>query len=97
MKFNKDKCKVLTVHNSHKIFHIEGFNSPYSLEGFPLKTVDVEKDLGVDITPELNWEHQILRLCSKASQKLGLLRRNCGKSDLQRVRHYQQSSADHQH
>ena len=77
MKFNKDKCKVLTVHNSHKIYHIEGVNSPYSLEGFPLKTVEVEKDLGVDITPKLNWEHQILRLCSKASQKLGLLRRNC--------------------
>ena len=77
MNFNKDKCKVITIHNSHKIYHIEGVNSPYSLEGFPLKTVNCEKDLGVDITPKLNWEHQILRLCSKASQKLGLLRRNC--------------------
>ena len=37
----------------------------------------VEKDLGVDMTPKMNWEHQITRLCSQASQKLGLLRRSC--------------------
>ena len=29
------------------------------------------------MTSKLNWEHQINRICSKASQKLGLLRRNC--------------------
>ena len=73
MKFNLDKCHVLTLHNSNKIYHIEGENSSYSLGSVPLKTVDIEKDLGVDMTPKLNWEHQINRLCSKASQKLGLL------------------------
>ena len=77
MKFNLDKCHVLTLHNSNKNYHIEGENSPYTLGSVPLKTVDMEKDLGVDMTPKLNWEHQINRLCSKASQKLGLLRRNC--------------------
>ena len=77
MKFNLDKCHVLTFHNSNKIYHVEGVNSPYTLGSVPLKTVDIEKDLGVDMTPKLNWEHQINRLCSKASQKLGLLRRNC--------------------
>ena len=29
------------------------------------------------MTPKLNWAEQCNRLCSKASQKLGLVRRNC--------------------
>ena len=29
------------------------------------------------MTPKLRWDHQVDRLCSKASQKLGMLRRNC--------------------
>ena len=80
MKFHPDKCKVLIVHNTRKILHGDDKNhiySPYTLDNVPLKSVGVEKDLGVDMTPKLNWEHQINRLCSKASQKLGLLRRNC--------------------
>ena len=55
MKFNLDKCHVLTLHNSNKIYHIEGVNSQYTLGSIPLKTVDIEKDLGVDMTPKLNW------------------------------------------
>ena len=80
MNFHPDKCKVLTVHNTHSVYHGSPDNtvfSPYFLGSTPLKSVNVEKDLGVDITPKLNWEHQVLRLCSKAAQKLGLLRRCC--------------------
>ena len=29
------------------------------------------------MTPKMKWDHQISRLCSQASQKLGMLRRNC--------------------
>ena len=80
MKFHPDKCKVLTIHNTHKCYH--GINdidaySPYFLGNSQLKSVAVEKDLGVDMTPKLNWEHQVTRLCSQASQKIGLLRRSC--------------------
>ena len=80
MQFHPDKCKVLTVHNSHKCYHgLEGVDvfSPYCLADHPLKSIDIEKDLGVDITPKLNWEQQVSRLCSAAAQKLGLLRRSC--------------------
>ena len=80
MNFHPDKCKVVTIHNTHKVFHGtdgEIVYSPYSLDSSQLKSVNVEKDLGVDITPKLNWEHQVTRLCSKAAQKLGLLRRCC--------------------
>ena len=77
MKFHPDKCKVLIVHNSREILcgtEADPVNSPYFLGSVPLKSVGVEKDLGVDMTPKLNWEHQINRLCSKVSQKLGMLR-----------------------
>jgi ribonuclease P/MRP protein subunit RPP40 len=80
MCFHPDKCKVLTIHNTHKVFHGTDDSpvfSDYKLGICPLKSVAVEKDLGVDITPKLNWEHQITRLCNKAAQKLGLLRRSC--------------------
>ena len=75
MSFHPDKCKVLTIHNSKNIYHDKP--SPYFLGSTSLKSIEVEKDLGVDMTPKLDWEHQIVRLCSQASQKLGLLRRNC--------------------
>ena len=80
MSFHPQKCKVLTVHSSHQCFHgVDGEKaySPYTLDSCPLESVSVEKDLGVDVTPKLNWEHQVTRLCTKASQKLGLLRRSC--------------------
>ena len=80
MKFHPGKCKVLTFHKTHKCYHgLEGtvVFSPYFLVNHPLKSINVEKDLGVDMTPKLNWDHQVTRLCSAAAQKLGLLRRSC--------------------
>ena len=76
MNFHPDKCKVLSISNSNKTYGTDSI-SPYTLESIPLKFVDVEKDLGVDMTPKLNWTHQINRLCSQASQKIGMLRRSC--------------------
>ena len=80
MKFHPDKCKVLIVHNTREIMHGENDNdvlSPYFLGDIPIISVGSEKDLGVDMTPKLKWDSQISRLCSSASQKLGMLRRNC--------------------
>ena len=80
MKFHPDKCKVLTVHNTRNVYHGDDKNPVYSgyfLGNSALVSVGVEKDLGVDMTPKLRWDHQVDRLCSKASQKLGMLRRNC--------------------
>ena len=75
MKFHPDKCKVLSVYNSSKSY-LE--NPPsYSLDSVPLENIGVEKDLGVDTASNLSWKHQIDRICSKASQKLGMLRRSC--------------------
>ena len=74
MKFHPLKCKVLAVQKSPIIPDSE---FQYILGTTHLQYVDTERDLGVDMTPKLNWSNQIDRLCSKASQKLGMLRRNC--------------------
>ena len=79
MKFHPSKCKVLSVRSSPPPLHgiLPDIEYLYSLGDSYLDYVDLEKDLGVDITPKLNWLEQCDRLYSKASQKLGLLRRNC--------------------
>lgn len=43
----------------------------------PLELSKCEKDLGVQVTPNLKWNKQHSSLLGKASQKLGLLRRSC--------------------
>ena len=42
-----------------------------------LEYADSERDLGVDITCSFNFNEHCERIISKASQKLGLLRRTC--------------------
>ena len=72
MKFHPTKCKVLSVRHrapSHLF--------PYKLGDTTLDYTECEKDLGVDITPTLNWSHHCDRIYSKASQIIGLLKRNC--------------------
>ena len=73
MRFPPSKCKVLPI------FLRSNISSPtftYHLNNSPLNFVDVEKDLGVDITPRLSWNSQCDRLYNKACQQLGIVRRN---------------------
>ena len=73
MSFHPSKCKVLPI------FLRSNMSFPsftYHLNNSPLNFVDVEKDLGVDITPRLSWNSQCDRLYNKACQQLGIVRRN---------------------
>ena len=47
----------------------------YTLDGIELNFVKSEKDLGVVVTSDLSWEENILALCTKASSRLGLMKR----------------------
>ena len=47
----------------------------YTLNGVELDFTESEKDLGVVVTTDLNWEENILALCRKASSRLGLMKR----------------------
>ena len=73
MKFHPSKCKVLSITSRQT-----PLNPPfaYNLGGTLLESVISEKDLGVDITPKLNWNMQCDRIYSKACQQLGIVRRN---------------------
>ena len=45
------------------------------MNGTELSYVENELDLGVIVTTKLNWEENILALCTKASSRLGLMKR----------------------
>ena len=81
MKFHPMKCKVLRI----TLGHIEDYNDVlfpfwhfiYIMNGEPLEFSDSEKDLGVLVTSKLSWSDQSLALFSKASSRLGLVKRTC--------------------
>ena len=81
MKFHPLKCKVLRV----TLNQIEDYKSiplphcifNYQMNGVYLDFVDSEKDLGVLMTTKLSWSDQSIALCSKASSRLGLVKRTC--------------------
>ena len=79
MKFHPGKCKVLSVNSSDStlIDVLPFIQFMYELGGSVLDYTSCEKDLGVDMTPNLNFSSQCDRLYSKANQKLGMIRRNC--------------------
>ena len=81
MKFHPQKCKVVPIapkgrgHDNiwDQVFAFNIFY--YNLNGAELHFVESEKDLGVLVTTNLSWTEQILALYSKASSRLGLLKR----------------------
>ena len=72
MKFHPSKCKVLSISLRQSL----PTPHTYNLGMDSLEYADLEKDLGVDITPRLNWAPQCNRIYSKACQQLGIVKRN---------------------
>ena len=79
MKFHPQKCKALSVARSfrnHNIWELFPFHIYYyNLNGTDLDYVDSENDLGVVVNNLLNFRENILKLCSKASSRLGFVKR----------------------
>ena len=76
MHFHPKKCKVLSVSNKaseNSMWSMFPFQSfVYTLNGVELDFTESEKDLGVIVTTDLNWEENIIALCSKASSRWDL-------------------------
>ena len=72
MEFNTSKCKVLRVARIKSVFERD-----YYLGGIKLDRVVVEKDLGVLIRHDLNWNDHVDFIISKAQKMLNLLYRTC--------------------
>ena len=81
MNFHPRKCKVLPVAVDQTVHcNIEWMPFPfqvfyYQLNDTELDFVNNETDLGVMVTATLNFNEHSLKLYSKASSRLGLLRR----------------------
>ena len=71
LKFNTDKCHVLTLGKFDKIMHTHR----YTLYGNELDHVLEEKDLGVIIDMEMTFEEHIAAKVKKANGMMGLIRR----------------------
>jgi len=84
MFFHPHKCKVLSVTLHHIV---EDFTLPFekfhycldksNADNTLLDIVEAEKDLGVIFTNRLSWTQQSAALYSKASSRLGLIKRVC--------------------
>ena len=68
MEFNAKKCHILSVKNKTSFF--------YQLCGEILKNVSSTTYLGLNISNDLKWSTHVRDLCSKASSRLGFIRRN---------------------
>ena len=81
MKFHPVKCKVLHV-TLNQLETPENTPLPfcifsYQLNGVYLDSVDQEKDLGILVGSKLSWTNHHQAVFSKASSRLGLVKRTC--------------------
>jgi len=72
IRFHPSKCKLI-----RSTLKRNPLLTQYSLNNIPISESDHERDLGVIISPKLSYLKQHQALVSKASQKLGLLKRSC--------------------
>ena len=72
LKFNPDKCHVLSIGKFKNIRHTQR----YSIYGSEMEHVFEEKDLGVMVDAQLNFEDHIASKVKKANAIMGLIRRS---------------------
>ena len=72
LRFHPDKCHVLTLGKFWNIKHAHAYN----IGGLILEHVEQEKDLGVIIDGELNFEEHIFSKIKKANSIVGLISRS---------------------
>ena len=81
IRFHPAKCKVVRTSLKHK-----NLDTPYLLDGVLLCTESHEKDLGVILSSKLSYTDHIDSTISRASQKLGLIKRHCDVVDNAKLR-----------
>ena len=69
MPFNTSKCTVMHLgcHNR---------NHQYAMDGNQITSVSLQRYLGILISSDLRWDHQVNESCKKASKVLGMIARN---------------------
>ena len=82
LRFNYDKCHILTLGKLHNIHHAQR----YVMSGNELEHVFDEKDLGVTIDVELTFEEHIARKIRIANGIVGQIRRSFSYLDCETFR-----------
>ena len=79
MKFNTDKCKVLTVANTEPLFMNELPFTKYSykLGDKILDYTSCKRDLGIFINERFDWHDHHNFILKKGNQMLGMTKRTC--------------------
>ena len=78
ISFNSSKCKALIVTNKNEYFlyALPLVKFHYKLGDSIIEYTNSEKDLGVIVNSKLHWKEHIDMLISKASARLGLVKRS---------------------
>ena len=71
MDLNYSKCGVLK-----ETRNVNPIESHYHLMNNPINNTNVQKDLGVLVTPDLKWNIHVSARCTKANRMLGFVRRS---------------------
>ena len=71
MEFHPKKCQVISITNKRKPLHMN-----YTIHGESLERTTKACYLGVTLDEKLTWNQHINKICQKANQKLGFLKRN---------------------
>ena len=74
LRFHPDKCVCMRIGKSPPNMDVEA--CPYSMEGKQLERSEEEKDLGVVIDTNLNFDKHISSKINKANSIAGLIRRS---------------------
>ena len=79
MKFNTDKCKVLTVAKSEPMFtnELAFCKYSYALGDKILDYTSCERDQGISINERLDWHEHHGYVLKKGYQMLGMTKRTC--------------------
>ena len=87
MNLNQSKSGLLTVtRNRNQVLSSYQLTNDNSTNTSIINKRTVQKNLGVLITPDLNWNHQVSAVCAKANRMLGFVRKSSHNMSSPRIR-----------
>ena len=87
MNLNQSKIGLLTVtRNRKQVLSSYQLTNDNPINTSIINKRTVQKDLGVLITSDIKWNHQLSSVCAKANRMLGFLRRSSHKMSSLRIR-----------
>ena len=67
IKFNEDKCKVMHIGKTNP-------HHDYKINNHILQKTEIERDLGVIISNDLEWSQHVISATNKANKQVGIIK-----------------------